>query len=272
VDPTEIRSPKQIFRDQLRALKGKDTLAAFATRCGAKQSTVRDWLNAKYMPRAGALTELAKRLDRNERWLQGEPGADASPNQKLAGDDLARDVGSEVLREAFARGKTDEWLRDLAAPFFSGASILDRAAGDGETQLRELETLCKTQLFFAAVEGELAALDVGDSRTAEVLKWIELVAFATWIKDGGPAEFGMARVSRFRDALNKRVGRDGAPRMRLLGSDDLASTLSHAGEVVSLSEPRAKMSQRKANQRAAPMILKPSSRRDRPRKRRKRLS
>jgi transcriptional regulator with XRE-family HTH domain len=139
---TKSRTLKQAFADRLAELKREKgyTVASFAGAIGPKGlkiNTVRDWLNARVLPRAEPLHAIAKHFGVTTDWLLGIDGAPKYPTQWRADGALAHDVAAYTAREALATiGTNDEEARELLPRLVNGETLLRRLVKDVADDMR----------------------------------------------------------------------------------------------------------------------------------------
>jgi transcriptional regulator with XRE-family HTH domain len=108
----------------------EETVERFAEHLAVKPTTVRDWLNAKVLPRADALTELSRRLGVSIDWLLGVEGATRHPTQWRSMDRFEDDLALAIVETIRRRGGP---AADLLGEFeLDGRVALERAADDVE--------------------------------------------------------------------------------------------------------------------------------------------
>jgi transcriptional regulator with XRE-family HTH domain len=75
------KDPRTVFAERLSELRREKSLTVerFAETLSAKPNTVRDWLNAKVLPRSEALLAIAERFHVTTDWLLGVDGAPKDP-------------------------------------------------------------------------------------------------------------------------------------------------------------------------------------------------
>jgi transcriptional regulator with XRE-family HTH domain len=84
------------------------TVQQFADTFGAKLNTVRDWLNARVLPRIEALRNIALHFSVTTDWLLGIPGAPKFRTQSRTEEKLEHDV-SERIRQAVIQDLAVTW-------------------------------------------------------------------------------------------------------------------------------------------------------------------
>lgn len=149
------KSRRRQCADRLRTLKQRGdagrkafTVQGFAERCGVPATTVREWLNAKVLPRGEALLIVADEFDVSLDWLLGRIGDAASPMRPSEGerhDDLPARLRAHIVRLIEKDVRMD--------PFIAKYLSVDRLIPESRHLLGEVEDMYRERVR-RAVEHE----------------------------------------------------------------------------------------------------------------------
>lgn len=140
--PSRVSAARTIakgLRERLTELRIEHDLTVdrFAERIAAKPTTVRDWLNARVLPRADALVGIARSFGVSIDWLLGIDGATKNPTQWRSESDFAADLSSAIVDGVRRRGG-------------AAADLLEEFEVDGGAALESLATSAEDAILSRA--------------------------------------------------------------------------------------------------------------------------
>lgn len=176
-------SPARVFGNRLAELRqqGGLTVEKFAELFAAKPNTVRDWLNARVLPRAEALVGIARHFGVSIDWLLGMEGAPKHPTQWRKMEEFEHELAVAIVDRVGRRGGVAAALIEEFEVDGSAAleSLADQVESDVVARAEQRAKWVAQRDAFVAVNGEFndlvkmvtalrtAALPVSDDEKEE---------------------------------------------------------------------------------------------------------
>ncbi|WP_310571406.1 helix-turn-helix transcriptional regulator [Gemmatimonas sp.] len=128
-------NPAKVFGERLAELRqqGGLTVEKFAELFSAKPNTVRDWLNARVLPRAEALVGIARHFGVSIDWLLGVKGAPMYPTQWRSMTDFESELSTAIVEIVRRRGGVSAALIDEFA--IDGCAALNSLVDSVESEV-----------------------------------------------------------------------------------------------------------------------------------------